>query len=155
MHLTEVAIIIDHANDMEHIRPCKEYLDHFGIRYDVQVLSAMRDPDALDEYVDKGPERGIKLFIVAAGMGAQSAGVIASKTYVPVIGVPLSTTDVNGVDALYAMVQMTEGVPVATVSIGIHGLKNAAVLAAEILSLSDARLKERLRFFKQNGCKFA
>jgi len=154
MNLTEVIIVIDRQEDIEFVRPCREYLDHFGIRHEVQVLS-LRDSDGLSEFVSKCPERGIKLFIAAAGNGAQSASLIAAKTLLPVIAIPLANSPLLGNDALYMMTQTPEGLPLAAVSIGAPGARNAAILAAQILALSDNRLKERLRFFKQNGCRFS
>lgn len=154
MNLTEIVIILDQQEDLPHIQGCKDYLDHFGLRCEVHIGSAMRDPAGLTEYLSKSHERGIRIFIAAAGMAGHLAAFVASKTTMPVIGVPLPTSHLNGIDALYAMAQMQEGVPVATMAVGEAGAKNAAVLAAQILALTDNRLKERLRYFKQNGCRF-
>lgn len=155
MNLTEIAIVLDRQEDIPHLQGCRDYLDHFGLRYEIHVGSALRDPVGLTEYLGKSGERGIKLFIAAAGMAGHLAAFVASRTSQPVIGVPLPTSHLNGVDALYAMAQMQEGVPVATMAVGEAGAKNAAILAAQILSLSDNRLKERVRYFKQNGCSFS
>ncbi len=154
MNLTEIAIIADSQEDLAHIEGCKQFLDHFGLRYEVHVFSALRDPESLVEFLDKSPERGIRVFIAAAGMAGHLAGFIAARTSLPVIGVPLATSHLSGVDALYSMSQMPEGVPVATMAIGAPGARNAAVLAAQILALSDNRLRDRVRYFKQNGCRF-
>lgn len=133
---------------------CTEYLTKFGISYDLQVLSAHRNPDAMAAFVKGAESKGYKLIIAAAGMAAHLPGVAASHTTLPVIGVPLEGSALHGVDALYAIVQMPAGVPVATVAIGAAGARNAAVLAAEILALHDAALKEKLVAFRNNGARF-
>jgi 5-(carboxyamino)imidazole ribonucleotide mutase len=121
---------------------CTARLEDLGIDYEIEVRSAHRNPEGVAEYVASAPERGIKVFICAAGMAAHLAGAVAARTNLPVIGIPISAGPLNGFDALLATVQMPTGVPVATVA--VNGAANAAVLAAQILALSDAELAERL-----------
>jgi 5-(carboxyamino)imidazole ribonucleotide mutase len=117
-------------------------LDELGVDYELEVLSAHRNPEAVAEYVASAPGRGIKVFICAAGMAAHLAGAVAARTNLPVIGIPIAAGTLGGFDALLATVQMPSGVPVATVA--VNGAANAAVLTAQILALSDPELGERL-----------
>jgi len=149
-----IALLLGSKSDEQVMQGCTEYLTKFGISYDLHILSAHRNPDATAAFVKGAEAKGYRLVIAAAGMAAHLPGVAASHTILPVIGVPLEGSALHGVDALYAMVQMPAGVPVATVAIGQVGAKNAAVLAAEILALSDASLKEKLVAFKKNGARF-
>jgi len=121
---------------------CTKRLEDLGVEHELEVLSAHRNPDGVAEYVASAPERGIKVFICAAGMAAHLAGAVAARTNLPVIGIPIDAGALGGFDALLATVQMPSGVPVATVA--INGAANAAVLAAQILALSDPELAERL-----------
>jgi len=152
--VAHVAILLGSKTDEQVMQGCTEYLTKFGISYDLQVLSAHRNPDAMAAFVKGAESKGYKLIIAAAGMAAHLPGVAASHTTLPVIGVPLEGSALHGVDALYAIVQMPAGVPVATVAIGAAGARNAAVLAAEILALHDAALKEKLVAFRNNGARF-
>jgi len=154
MTVAHVAILLGSKTDEQVMQGCTEYLTKFGISYDLQVLSAHRNPDAMAAFVKGAESKGYKLIIAAAGMAAHLPGVAASHTTLPVIGVPLEGSALHGVDALYAIVQMPAGVPVATVAIGAAGARNAAVLAAEILALHDAALKEKLVAFRNNGARF-
>ncbi len=154
MTVAHVAILLGSKTDEQVMQGCTEYLAKFGISYDLQVLSAHRNPDAMAAFVKGAESKGYKLIIAAAGMAAHLPGVAASHTTLPVIGVPLEGSALHGVDALYAIVQMPAGVPVATVAIGSAGARNAAVLAAEILALHDAALKEKLVAFRNNGARF-
>jgi 5-(carboxyamino)imidazole ribonucleotide mutase len=122
---------------------CTNRLDDLGIEYELEVRSAHRNPEDVAEYVASAPGRGIKVFICAAGMAAHLAGAVAARTDLPVIGIPIAAGTLGGFDALLATVQMPSGVPVATVA--VNGAANAAVLAAQILSLTDPELAERLR----------
>ena len=153
MNITEIAIILDNINDLEQIKSCKEYLERFGLRYEVTTISALCDPQGLQEFVQKETLNGIKLFITAADFPAGLAAAVASHTFLPVIHIPLITPNQNP-HALFALAQTPEGIPIATMGLGSAGAKNAAILAAQILSMSDVHLKERLRFFKQNSCRF-
>lgn len=133
---------------------CVDYLIRFGIPYDVRISSAHRQPDETSTFVKQAEANGYAVIIAAAGMAAHLAGFAAAHTTLPVIGVPLEGSALNGVDSLYSTVQMPAGIPVATVAIGQAGAKNAAVLAAEILALHDPALKQRLLDFRKNGAKF-
>jgi len=122
---------------------CTRRLEGLGIDYELGVRSAHRNPEDVAEYVASAPERGIKVFICAAGMAAHLAGAVAARTNLPVIGIPIAAGTLGGFDALLATAQMPSGVPVATVA--VNGAANAAVLAAQILALSDPELAERLK----------
>jgi phosphoribosylaminoimidazole carboxylase PurE protein len=151
--MPSVAILIGSKSDQEVMKACEDYLTYFGIDYELKVLSAHRNPVECVEYVHDSEKSGVKIFIAAAGMAAHLPGVVASHTTVPVIGVPLSGSELNGVDALYSIVQMPAGIPVATVAIGKAGARNAAVLSAEILALQDSAIKTKLAEFRKNGSK--
>ena len=150
---TEIAIIIGSKSDEEIMKSCIKYLDHFGLGYQMKVLSAHRNPEALQKYISQFPGIGVKVVIAAAGMAAHLPGVIAAQVTIPVIDVPLPGSAVQGMDALFSIVQMPTGIPVATVAIGKAGAANAAVLAAEILSLSNAALQEKIADFRAAGSK--
>ena len=150
----KVAILLGSASDEEVMRGCTQYLERFGIDFELRVSSAHRQPDATVEFVKNAEKNGFSLLITAAGMAAHLPGVAASHTVLPVIGVPLDGSALKGVDALYSIVQMPAGIPVATVAIGAAGAKNAAVLAAEILALNDADLRNRLVEFRKKGSTF-
>jgi 5-(carboxyamino)imidazole ribonucleotide mutase len=121
-----------------------EILQALEIPYEARVLSAHRTPDQLSEYVETARDRGLRVLIAGAGGAAHLAGVMAAKTLIPVLAVPLAATPLNGLDSLLSMVQMPKGIPVGTLAIGKPGAANAALLAAEILALTDAALYERL-----------
>jgi 5-(carboxyamino)imidazole ribonucleotide mutase len=137
-----VGILVGSKSDLPVMEKCNARLDNLGIEYELEVRSAHRTPDAVAEYVASAPERGIKVFICAAGMAAHLAGAVAARTNLPVIGIPIAAGTLGGFDALLATVQMPSGVPVATVA--VNGAANAAVLAAQILALSDPELAQRL-----------
>jgi 5-(carboxyamino)imidazole ribonucleotide mutase len=151
--MPQVAVIVGSRSDLETIQSCEKYLNHFGISYEVHVLSAHRNPAQLQELIGRFPEMGVQVVIAAAGMAAHLPGVIASHTTLPVIGVPLAASDLGGLDALLSIVQMPTGIPVGTVAIGKAGAANAAVLAAQILALNDKQLQEKLKEFRQQGSK--
>jgi 5-(carboxyamino)imidazole ribonucleotide mutase len=123
-------------------------LDKLEIPAELNVISAHRNPDRLDEYLRTAEERGLRVLICGAGLAAHLAGAVAARTVLPVIGVPLGTKSLGGADALYSTVQMPRGVPVATVA--IDGAVNAAVLAAQILGVGDPDIRERIRQFKKD-----
>jgi 5-(carboxyamino)imidazole ribonucleotide mutase len=148
-----VAILIGSKSDQEIMSACEEYLKYFGIEYELKILSAHRNPIECVDYVHKVESNGVKIFIAAAGMAAHLPGVVASHTTLPVIGVPLPGSELNGVDALYSIVQMPAGIPVATVAIGKAGARNSAVLAAEILAIDNKSIKDKLIEFRKNGSK--
>jgi phosphoribosylaminoimidazole carboxylase PurE protein len=149
-----VAVLLGSKTDEQVMQGCLEYLGRFGISHELKILSAHRQPEETGAYVRDARRNGIQLIIAAAGMAAHLAGFAAAHTTLPVIGVPLEGSALNGVDALYSTVQMPSGIPVATVAIGAAGAKNAAVLAAEILALHDAVLQEKLDVFRKNGSRF-
>jgi 5-(carboxyamino)imidazole ribonucleotide mutase len=139
-----VAIICGSRSDLPALRGCFDTLDGYGISWEASVISAHRQPEALAAYVREADARGVRIFVGAAGMAAHLPGVLASLTARPVIGVPLDVGALGGADALYSVVQMPPGVPVASVAIGPAGARNAAHLAARILALADAALAARV-----------
>jgi len=139
-----VGVVMGSKSDYEVLLAGIEILRALEIPYEARVLSAHRTPDQLAEYVVTARERGLRVLIAAAGGAAHLAGVMASKTLLPVLGVPIAATPLNGLDSLLSIVQMPKGIPVGTLAIGKPGAADAALLAAEILALSDAALYERL-----------
>ncbi len=137
-----VGIVMGSKSDLPLMEPAQEMLRELGIEYEVSVISAHRNPDRAREYAVKARERGIKVIIAGAGGAAALPGFLASLTSLPIIGVPLATSELKGVDALHSIVQMPSGVPVACVAIG--GAKNAALLAARILAIQDERTRANL-----------
>lgn len=144
-----VAIIIGSDSDFETVRETLPLLEEFGVGYEVEVASAHRSPERLRTYLSDAPRRGIKIIIAGAGMAAHLAGVAAAETTLPVIGVPIDSPPLHGLDALLSTVQMPPGVPVAAMAIGRSGARNAALFAARILALSDPVLAEKLVKFKE------
>jgi 5-(carboxyamino)imidazole ribonucleotide mutase len=138
-----VGILVGSESDLPVLEKCTARLEALEIDYELEVRSAHRTPDAVADYVASAPERGIKVFICAAGMAAHLAGAVAARTNLPVIGIPVAAGTLGGFDALLSTAQMPSGVPVATVA--VNGAANAAVLAAQILALSDPELAERLK----------
>jgi phosphoribosylaminoimidazole carboxylase PurE protein len=137
-------------SDWQTMEACVTQLEQLGVDADVRVISAHRTPDDLREYVSSSAEQGIGVFIAGAGMSAALAGTVAAHSTRPVIGVPLDSGALSGLDALLATAQMPPGVPVAAMAIGKAGARNAAILAAQILALSDAALTARLEKFKRD-----
>ena len=144
----KVLILVGSESDREAMKGCLELLDRFGIAWDFVVSSAHRAPDKTRALAVGARDRGVRVFICAAGMAAALPGVVAAHTTLPVIGVPLDGSPLSGVDSLHAIVQMPPGVPVATMAIGPAGARNAAILAVQILALSDPALAERLEAYK-------
>jgi 5-(carboxyamino)imidazole ribonucleotide mutase len=140
----EVGIIMGSKSDWETMRHAAEMLDELGVPHETRVVSAHRTPKRLYDYAHGARERGIKVIIAGAGGAAHLPGMAASMTTVPVLGVPVETQSLKGMDSLLSIVQMPAGVPVGTLAIGKAGAINAALLAASILAASDARLAERL-----------
>jgi len=128
-------------------------LKQFKIPYEMTVSSAHRNPEKTKKLAQNAEKRGVKVIIAGAGMAAHLPGVIASYTNLPVIGVPLSASSLSGLDSLLSIVQMPSGVPVATMAVGEAGAKNAAILAIQILALSDKNLKGSLKEFRKRGSK--
>jgi len=137
-----VAVLMGSKSDMEVMQSCMDTLTQFKIEHEVHVMSAHRTPDKVRDYVSSARDRGIQVIIAAAGGAAALPGVCKSYTALPVIGVPLPSSDLKGIDALYSIVQMPPGMPVATVAVGAWGARNAATLAAEILALSHSDIRE-------------
>ena len=152
--MPDVLILLGSKTDEEVMRSCAVYLTKFGITHETRVSSAHRQPDKTAALVRKAEPDGCKVIIAAAGMAAHLPGFCASQTTLPVIGVPLAGSELHGIDALFSIVQMPAGIPVATVAIGSAGAKNAAVLAAEILALSDGNLRRKLIKFRKNNSAF-
>jgi len=139
-----VAVICGSRSDLPALKGCFDVLDEYGIGWEASVISAHRQPAALAAHVRDAEARGVRIFVGAAGMAAHLPGVLASLTARPVIGVPLDGGALGGADALYSIVQMPPGVPVAAVAIGSAGAKNAGHLAARILALGDAEVASRV-----------
>jgi 5-(carboxyamino)imidazole ribonucleotide mutase len=136
-------------SDWSYLAPGCELLAEFGIPYEARVLSAHRTPDEALAYSEGAEARGVQVIIAAAGGAAHLAGVLAAKTLVPVLGVPIPSTSLQGLDSLLAIVQMPGGIPVGTLGIGKWGAQNAAILAAEIIGLSKPEVREKVRAFRQ------
>ncbi len=141
---TRIAIIMGSQSDLETVNEGVAILKRFRIPFEIKVLSAHRTPKEVARYVDSAPKRGIKVFIAAAGGAAALAGVVASHTSLPVIGIPIETSSLKGLDSLLSTVQMPGGIPVASMAIGKAGAKNAALFGIAILALSDKALSLRL-----------
>jgi 5-(carboxyamino)imidazole ribonucleotide mutase len=139
-----VGVVMGSKSDYEVLLAGIEILRALEIPYEARVLSAHRTPDQLADYVVTARDRGLRVLIAAAGGAAHLAGVMASKTLLPVLGVPIAATPLNGLDSLLSIVQMPKGIPVGTLAIGKPGAADAALLAAEILALNDAALYDRL-----------
>jgi len=152
--MAKVAILLGSKSDEQAMQGCVDYLEKFGIPHELKISSAHRQPEETAAFVRQAEANGFTVIIAAAGMAAHLPGFAASLTTLPVIGVPLEGSALHGVDALYSIVQMPAGIPVATVAIGPAGAKNAAVLAAEILALHDGGIRRKLAEFRTNGAKF-
>ena len=144
-----VGIVIGSKTDEEFIQPALEIFKEFKIEYDIAILSAHRKPDKVRQYALEADSKGYEVIIAAAGSAAHLPGVIASWTTLPVIGVPLPTSDLKGVDSLYSIVQMPGGVPVACTGIGAAGVKNAALLAVQILGIKFSDIKKSFAEYKR------
>jgi 5-(carboxyamino)imidazole ribonucleotide mutase len=139
-----VGVIMGSKSDWEYMSAAAEVMSELQVAHEVRVLSAHRTPDLTIEYAAEAAARGMRVIIAGAGGAAHLAGVVAAKTLLPVIGVPMPTTSLNGMDSLLSIVQMPKGVPVATMAIGKAGAANAGLLAAAIIGLNDAALTDRL-----------
>lgn len=144
----DVLILMGSDSDAPIMQGAVETLKEFGLSCEMTVASAHRSPQRVMRLVEEAPGRGVKVFIAAAGAAAHLAGVVAAHTSLPVIGVPIASSDLKGLDALLSTVQMPPGVPVATVSIGKPGATNAAVLAAQIIALADPKVAQALTEYK-------
>ena len=146
----KVGIVMGSKNDWEIMGEAKKVLDELGVSCEARVLSAHRTPDEALAYSASAAERGLAVLIGGAGGAAHLCGVLAAKTLLPVLGVPIDSSPLNGLDALLAMVQMPKGVPVGTLAIGKAGAANAGLLAAEILALADPALRDRLAAWRES-----
>jgi len=143
-----VGILVGSASDLPIVQQTATILEKLEIPNEIRVLSAHRNPDSVDEYARVAEERGLKVLICGAGLAAHLAGAVAARTVLPVIGIPIWSKYVNGMDSLLSTVQMPRGVPVATVA--IDGATNAAILAAQIIGVGDEEVRRRLRQFKED-----
>ena len=148
MEAIKVSILMGSKSDFEVMSSASAILDQFNVSYEVKVLSAHRTPEDTRDYVISLEDRGVEAIIAGAGFAAHLAGVVASHTILPVIGVPLPGSALNGVDSLYSTVQMPGGIPVATMTIGKAGAKNAGLFAVQILSRKDPELVKRLKDYR-------
>jgi 5-(carboxyamino)imidazole ribonucleotide mutase len=151
--MPKVAIIMGSESDSETVKPAIDALNMLGIDHEVKVMSAHRKPEKVREYGLSARSNGIEVIIAIAGGAAHLPGVLASWTTIPVIGVPVASSESKGVDALYSMAQMPAGIPVATVAIGIAGAKNAAYLAAEILGLKYDNIRKAYDDYRQEQAR--
>lgn len=149
MNNPEVSIVMGSDSDLEIMREAAKILESFGISFEIDVTSAHRSPDRTAEYARTAAQRGVRVIIAGAGGAAHLAGVIAAHTTLPVIGVPIPSTALNGLDSLLAIVQMPAGIPVATVAIGKPGATNAGIFAAQILGLSNPAVAGKLDEYKK------
>jgi len=144
-----VAIVLGSYSDLEIMRESGKALDEFGVAYEMDITSAHRSPARTAEFARNAAARGIKAIIAGAGGAAHLAGVIAAETTLPVIGVPIPSSSLQGLDSLLATVQMPAGIPVATVAIGKAGATNAGILAAQMLALSDPEIAKKMTAYKE------
>jgi 5-(carboxyamino)imidazole ribonucleotide mutase len=144
-----VGVVMGSASDWDVMKAAAESLKSFGIPYEARALSAHRTPEALERWIEEMEGKGAACFIAAAGGAAHLAGVVAAKTKLPVLGVPMPSKHLQGLDSLLSMVQMPKGIPVATFAIGEAGAANAALFAVALLALGDATLAERLTAFRK------
>ncbi len=145
-----VAIVMGSASDWEVMQQAAQQLKDFGVAYDARVISAHRSPDLLFEYIKDMTAQGVRCFIAGAGAAAHLAGVVAGKTTLPVLGVPMPSKYLQGMDSLLSTVQMPKGIPVATFAIGEAGAANAGLFAVAMLALNDAELARRLQAFRES-----
>ena len=148
MRRIDVSLVMGSTSDLPVMDLAVDILKKFGVSYETRVLSAHRSPDDTARYAKNAAARGIKVIIAGAGGAAHLAGVIASNTTLPVIGVPIKTSNLKGIDSLLSIVQMPSGIPVGTMAIGEAGAKNAAIFALEILATKNSALRKKLRDFK-------
>ena len=151
--MSKVAIIMGSESDRDVVSEALPYLKYFNIEAEVLVMSAHRTPQKVQEFASTAREKGYDLIIACAGLAAHLPGVGASYTALPVIGVPLTAGPLNGQDALYSIVQMPAGVPVAAMAIGKPGVRNAAICAAQVIARYNPDVEKRLKIFKSNNCR--
>ena len=151
--MNKIAILLGSKSDLPFVEAAEPYISYFGLMHEVHIRSAHRNPDEVVEFARQARENGYKLIIAGAGMAAHLAGAVAAHTTLPVLGVPLPGGVMDGMDALLSTVQMPAGVPVATFAVGKAGMRNAIVFAAQILSLEDDKIVDKLIKFKQQGSR--
>ena len=144
-----IGIVVGSLSDLDSVREAIDLLKKFKVGFSVKVLSAHRSPKELTKFVEEAPTKGIKIFIAAAGGAAALSGVIAAHTILPVIGIPMETKSLKGLDSLLSTLQMPGGVPVAGMAIGRAGVKNAALFALEILGITDKKVQSKLAAYKK------
>ena len=149
--MTKIAVLMGSDSDAEALKPCGEVLKTFGVPYTTRVLSAHRTPDETVAFAKAAGKDGYRVIIAAAGGAAHLAGVVAANTCLPVIGIPVETSAMKGMDSLLSTVQMPAGTPVATVAVGPGGVRNAAFLALRILALEDAKIAKALEDYKDDN----
>ena len=149
MNDIKVAIIMGSESDAEEMKHASEVLNELGIKNESRVISAHRTPDRLREYILNAEKNGVKVFIGGAGMAAALPGVIAAHTHLPVLGVPIESKSLKGMDSLLSIVQMPPGIPVGALAIGSAGSKNAGLLAAAILSVSNQEIESKLKDYRK------
>ncbi|MDD5107902.1 MAG: 5-(carboxyamino)imidazole ribonucleotide mutase [Candidatus Omnitrophica bacterium] len=147
--MSKISIIMGSQSDLETVNETIKVLKEFKVDFEAKILSAHRTPKEVAQYVEAAPDKGIKVFIAAAGMSAALAGVVAAHTILPVIGIPIETKNLKGLDSLLSTVQMPPGIPVACMAIGKSGAKNAALFALEILGISDTKIQAKLLNYKK------
>lgn len=150
MSSSQIGIVLGSDSDLPVFKGCTDFLKKMEIPFEITVASAHRTPDRACAYASSARERGLKVIIAGAGMAAHLAGVLAAHTTLPIIGVPVDASSLNGLDSLLSTVQMPPGVPVATMGIGKSGAKNAAILATQMLAITDENLSEKLTEFKKD-----
>ncbi|ACD30503.1 5-(carboxyamino)imidazole ribonucleotide mutase [Francisella tularensis] len=150
----QVGVIMGSKSDWSTMKECCDILDNLGIGYECKVVSAHRTPDKMFDYAETAKERGLKVIIAGAGGAAHLPGMVAAKTTLPVLGVPVKSSTLNGQDSLLSIVQMPAGIPVATFAIGMAGAKNAALFAASILQHTDINIAKALAEFRAEQTRF-
>ncbi|APC92100.1 MULTISPECIES: 5-(carboxyamino)imidazole ribonucleotide mutase [Francisella] len=150
----DVGVIMGSKSDWSTMKECCDILDNLGIGYECEVVSAHRTPDKMFTYAETAKDRGLKVIIAGAGGAAHLPGMVAAKTALPVLGVPVKSSTLNGQDSLLSIVQMPAGIPVATFAIGVAGAKNAALFAASILQHTDANIAKALAEFRAEQTQF-
>ncbi len=147
--LAQVAVVMGSQSDWETMQHCTQMLEQLGVEFKTQIVSAHRTPDLLFEFAENADKNGLKVIIAGAGGAAHLPGMIAAKTYLPVLGVPMQSKALDGMDSLLSIVQMPAGVPVGTLAIGKAGAVNAAILAASIVADADEKIREKLIAYRK------
>jgi 5-(carboxyamino)imidazole ribonucleotide mutase len=143
-----VGVIMGSKTDLDTMKPAIELLNEFDVAFEAKIVSAHRTPDQMFEYASSAESRGLQVIIAAAGGAAHLPGMVATKTVLPVLGVPISSTELDGLDSLLSIAQMPKGIPVGTLAVGKPGAANAALLAMQILALNDAKLSAKLKAWR-------